>query len=310
MIIQSELNANFTYYIDKVLSDNLLILAIPVFMLLIFLEFFHGRRKQLETYHLKDTLICMGLGIAALVVEFIPKVLAFMAFDFLHDTSPLKDIVRRQWWAWALLIFADDFCYYWFHRLNHEVRLFWAGHVNHHSSVYYNYAVAQRQGVGERLHKYLFWLLLPLLGFDPLMIFTAMSINLIFQYWVHTEFIGKLPQWFEFIFNTPSHHRVHHASNARYLDRNHTGIFILWDRLFGSFAEEKEHEKPVYGLTKNLTSDNFWHVTFHEYIAIWKDVQRANKWSDKLKYIFYAPGWSHDGPDLRAKTLRKQVNDN
>jgi len=133
-----------------------------------------------------------------------------------------------------------------------------------------------------------------------------MSISLIYQFWPHTELIRKFPKWFEFIFNTPSHHRVHHASNVRYLDQNHAGILIIWDRLFGTFSEESKEEKPVYGLTKNITSYNPLVIVSHEYKDIWKDVQRAPSFSDKLKYLFYPPGWSHDGEDLRAKTLRRQ----
>ena len=245
------------------------------------------------------------MAIITAIVEFLPKLLAFMAFFYLHEISPLRDVVEHQWWAWLFLFFADDFSYYWFHRSNHEVRLFWAGHVPHHSSEYMNFGTALRQGVGERLHKYLFWLWLPLLGFDPVMLFVVMSVNLLYQFWVHTELVDKLPRPIEFILNTPSHHRVHHASNIRYLDCNHAGALIIWDRLFGTFSEEKDFDKPVYGLTESLNSFNIAYVATHEYGAIWRDVQRADKWSDKLKYIFYAPGWSHDGDDKRAKTLRK-----
>jgi sterol desaturase/sphingolipid hydroxylase (fatty acid hydroxylase superfamily) len=207
-----------------------------------------------------------------------------------------------------LLLFADDFAYYWFHRMNHEVRLFWAGHVSHHSSQYLNYGTALRQGVGERLHKFFFWLWLPLLGFDAVMIFVMMAINLIYQYWTHTEFVRRLPKPLEFILNTASHHRVHHASQPRYLDRNHAGVFIIWDRMFGTFSGELDSEPPKYGLTKNIESHNPLYVATHEYAAIWRDVKRAEKWSDKLKYIFYAPGWSHDGDDMRAKIVRQRAN--
>jgi sterol desaturase/sphingolipid hydroxylase (fatty acid hydroxylase superfamily) len=191
--------------------------------------------------------------------------------------------------------------------MNHEVRLFWAGHVPHHSSLKYNYGTALRQGVGERLHKFPYWVWIPLLGFDPLMIFMMIGLNLIYQFFVHTDLIYKMPSWFEAVFNTPSHHRVHHASNIRYLDCNHGGVLIIWDKLFGTFSEESEQEKPIYGLTENVNSYNPFLVATHEYQAIIKDIKRVTKWSDKLKYIFYAPGWSHDGEDKRAKTLRKNL---
>ena len=194
--------------------------------------------------------------------------------------------------------------------MNHEVRLFWAGHVPHHSSVHLNLGTALRQGVGERVHKFLFWMWIPLLGFDPLMLFTMMGISLIYQFWIHTELVDKLPRPIEFIFNTPSHHRVHHASNIRYLDCNHAGIFIIWDRIFGTFSEEvKAIDHPIYGLTSNIETYHPLKVATHEYAAIAKDVKRASKFSDKLKYIFYAPGWSHDSEDKRAKVLRKRLKE-
>ncbi|KAB1160841.1 sterol desaturase family protein [Tenacibaculum aiptasiae] len=262
-----------------------------------------------EKYYGKDTGVSLLMMVFSAIVEFIPKILAFVAFFYLYEISPLKDVVGRQWWAWIVLLFADDLAYYWFHRLNHEVRLFWAGHVPHHSSVHMNLGTALRQGVGERIHKFFFWMWIPLLGFDPLMMFTMMGISLIYQFFVHTELVDKLPKPIEFIFNTPSHHRVHHASNIRYLDCNHAGILIIWDRMFGTFSEElKEVDKPVYGLTVNIETYNPVKVATHEYAAIWKDVKRADSWSDKLNYIFNSPGWSHDGEDKRAKTLRKKMN--
>lgn len=292
--------------LQKVLNDQLLLFATPLFLFTMFAEAWYSHKRNLGLYDKKDSTTSILMGIVTLFFEFGFKLAALFAFEALHEISPLRDVVERQWWALVLLFFADDFAYYWFHRMNHEVRLFWAGHVNHHSSVYLNYATALRQGVGERAHKYLFWLWIPLLGFDGLLMLTMMSCNLIYQFFTHTELVRKLPAPIEFIFNTPSHHRAHHASNIRYLDTNHAGVLIIWDRLFGTFSEEINEDKPVYGLTKNIETHQFPEVVTHEYAAIWRDVKRAKKWSDKLKYIFYAPGWSHDGEDLRAKTLRMQ----
>lgn len=292
----------------EISADQLQILALPIFFGAIAIEFYWDKYKELGLYKTKDFWTSIGMLLITGVVEFLPKLLAFIAFYFLHEISPLRDVIGRQWWAWCILFFMDDLSYYWFHRMNHEVRLFWAGHVSHHSSQFMNFGTALRQGAGERVHKYFFWLWIPLLGFDPLMMFIVLSINLIFQFWVHTDLIVKLPRPIEFIFNTPSHHRVHHASNHRYLDRNHAGVLILWDRLFGTFSPEVDHEPVVYGLTSNISSHNPFYVATHEYGAIWKDVKRASSWSDKLKYIFNAPGWSHDGPDLRAKVLRANID--
>ena len=295
---------SFSDYIFQLSQDKLIYFAVPVFLIALIAEYFIAKEK----YYLKDTGVSLLMMVFSGIVEFIPKVLAFMAFFYLHELSPLKELVQRQWWAWLFLFLADDFSYYWFHRLNHEVRLFWAGHVPHHSSVFLNLGTALRQGVGERIHKFLFWIWLPLLGFDPLMIFTMMGISLIYQFWIHTELVDKLPKPIEFIFNTPSHHRVHHASNIRYLDCNHAGILIIWDRIFGTFSPEiSKTDPPIYGLTTNIETFAPLRVATHEYQSILNDVRRATKFSDKLKYIFYAPGWSHDGEDKRAKVLRKKL---
>ena len=242
--------------------------------------------------------------VLAALVELLPRLLAVALMVQLHDISPLRDIVGRQWWAWLLLFLLDDFTYYWFHRANHEIRLFWAGHVNHHSSQFMNFGTALRQGVGERVHKYVFWLWLPLLGFDPAMIITMISISLFYQFWIHTKAVGKLHPWIEAVFNTPSHHRVHHGSNVSYLDCNHGGILIIWDRLFGTFSPELDTEPVAYGLTTNLGTDNPLVVLSHEYRAIARDLGRAGNYRDRLRYLFLAPGWSHDGPDKRARVLR------
>ncbi len=297
---------DFQYFIEQLSEDTLTLYVLPVFILAVVIEVIIARQKQLDLYYRKDTVASFWMLILTGIVEFVPKLLAFIAFFYLHEISPLKDIIERQWWAWVLLFFLDDFSYYWFHRMNHEVRLFWAGHVPHHSSVKLNFGTALRQGVGERIHKFLFWLWLPLLGFDALMIFTMMAVSLFYQFWVHTELVNKLLGPVEFIFNTPSHHRVHHASNIRYLDCNHAGVLIIWDRMFGTFSEETDIEKPLYGLTNNINSYHPVTVATHEYASIIKDIKRARKLSDKLKYIFFAPGWSHDGDDKRAKTLRKK----
>lgn len=298
---------DWQYYMDLVANDKLAILALPIFILVIILEKWYDHRKELQLYNNWDLFASVGMLLITALVEFIPKLLAFVAIIYLHELSPLADIVGRQWWAWLILIFLDDLSYYAFHRANHEVRLFWAGHVSHHSSEHMNFGTALRQGAGERIHKYFFWLWLPLLGFDVIMIFTVMSINLIYQFWVHTELVNKFPPPIEFVFNTPSHHRVHHASNVRYLDCNHAGMFILWDRLFGTFSQELDNEKPIYGLTENIDTYNPAIVASHEYVSLFKDVLRAPGLINKLKYIFLAPGWSHDKEDKRAKTLRRKL---
>ena len=293
--------------IQMVSEDQLQIIALPIFFAVLGLELYFDKFRDSKLYEKADMWASLGMLLVTAMVELIPKIVAFICIYQLHEISPLRDVVQRQAWAWILLFFLDDFSYYWFHRMNHEVRLFWAGHVAHHSSQHMNFGTALRQGAGERIHKYLFWLWLPLLGFDALMIFVMISCNLIYQFWVHTELVDRMPGWFEYIFNTPSHHRVHHASNIRYLDCNHGGVLILWDRIFGTFSPEVAHEKVKYGLTKNLTNHRLLHVATHEYGALWRDLLRTESWKDRFRYLFLAPGWSHDGQDRRARSLRRSL---
>ena len=289
-------------------TDDPVVYAIPFFLLAIGTELYVNWKEKLNLYERKEAVSSIGMGLGSLVIDLLMKGLALgtytLIFNAVHGSG---GGLGWHWWVWILILFADDFTFYWHHRLSHEIRILWAAHVNHHSSQTLNLATALRQSWGEQLYKFFWWLWLPLVGFPPLMMMMMMSISLIYQYWVHTELIRKLPKWFELFFNTPSHHRVHHASNTRYLDQNHAGILIIWDRMFSTFAEEREDEKPVYGLTKNIHTYNLFKIATHEFFDIWKDVKRAPTFKDKLKYIFYPPGWSHDGPDQRARTLRKQL---
>lgn len=277
--------------IIDILQDDLSALALPLYLAAILLEAWHSRRHALDYYRFRDTLTSLSMLLASALVEFLPRLLALWLIIQLHDISPLRDVVQRQWWAWLLLFFLDDFSYYWFHRSNHSVRLLWAGHVNHHSSRYLNFGTALRQGVGERLHKFLFWLWLPLLGFDAAMIITMIGLNLFYQFWIHTRSVGRLHPWIEAVFNTPSHHRVHHGSNPRYIDRNHGGVLIIWDRLFGTFSAERDDDPVRYGLTRNLDSDNPWTVLSHEYRAIARDFRGAGGWRERCACVFGPPGW-------------------
>ncbi len=296
------------FYLDQFAQDDLIYIFFPLFLLALIAELFFNQKKNLDLFEKKDTIASLWMMFFVIFVDVLPKFAALVLFFVLHEISPLADIVQRQWWAWVLLFFLDDMTYYFMHRANHEVRLFWAGHVPHHSAIKMNFATALRQGVMERIHKYAFWLPLPLLGFDPMMLFTVMSISLFYQFWLHTELVKKLPAWYEGIFNTPSHHRVHHASNIRYLDCNHAGTLIIWDKIFGTFSPEFDGEPPIYGLTSNITSYKPIDVATHEYSAIIEDVKRTDNWKDKLSYIFKAPGWSHDGEDKRAKVLRAKLS--
>ncbi|MCZ6831875.1 MAG: sterol desaturase family protein [Gammaproteobacteria bacterium] len=293
---------------QEVLQDDLSLFAMPAFFVAILLEAFWSHRQGHGWYRGRDTFVSLSMLVASTLVELLPRMLAVGLMFKLHEISPLREVVGRQWWAWLLLFFLEDFTYYGFHRMNHEVRLLWAGHVNHHSSQYLNFGTALRQGVGERVHKFLFWLWLPLLGFDPYMIITAIGISLFYQFWIHTHVVKKLHPWVEAVFNTPSHHRVHHGSNIRYLDCNHGGILIIWDRWFGTFSPEVDEEPVIYGLTRNIDGDRVGTVLMHEYLSLWRDICAARNWGDRWRYLCLAPGWSHSGPDHRARVLRQQLH--
>jgi len=291
--------------------------AIPGFVLLIVLEWYIRRRMKMRDMDYKEAAASIGMGLVSVVVDLGVKAVAIGFFLWLYqfrlfDNLGPADVAgffdwswhKAHWWVWVIAFFADDFSFYWHHRLSHEIRMLWATHINHHSSQQYNLATALRQSPMEYLYKKVWWIWMPLLGFHPFMILTLMQISLIYQFWIHTETIGKLG-FLEKIFNTPSHHRVHHASDVEYLDKNYAGILIIWDRLLGTFAEEKH--RPKYGITKNIHTYNLAEITFHEAVNLWKDVKRADNVKDKVKYLLYAPGWSHDGADQRASTLQKKM---
>jgi len=289
-------------------TDDVTVYFVPGFLILIALEIYVSNREKLKIHEPKDSLASIGMGVGSLVIGFGVKFAAFGFFLYLYqfDLLGLKQYLGMdKWYAWLILLFADDFCFYWHHRLSHHVRILWAAHINHHSSVNYNLAVALRQSWTEILYKYTFWIMLPLIGFHPIMIFTMMGISLLYQFWVHTKVIKRLGP-LEWIMNTPSHHRVHHASNARYLDRNHAGIFIIWDRMFGTFQEELDEDPVVYGITSNIHTYNLFKIAFHEFRNIWKDVSEAPNLKSKLAYVFAPPGWSHDGRSKTSDELRKE----
>ena len=283
---------------------NLIHYAIPFFIITLIIEIVVNAKEKAKAYETKDAITSITMGVGNVLLGLISKGLVFAILIMLYEKFRFFTI-PFVWWAWVLIIVLEDFTYYWFHRISHESRFFWASHVVHHSSQKYNLSTALRQTWTGSFLSFVFWLWLPLIGFHPVMILAQMSISLIYQYWIHTELIRKMPNWFEAIFNTPSHHRVHHATNPQYLDRNHAGIFIIWDKWFGSY--EPEVEKPVYGLTKNISSFNPLYVAFHEWIALFKDVFTTKTTLPKrILYFIKPPGWKHDGSGKVANEIRHE----
>ncbi|SOD80118.1 sterol desaturase family protein [Spirosoma fluviale] len=278
--------------------------AIPGFVILLVTEVILTAIQHKDYYDRTDTFGSLSMGIGNVIIGFVGKALVFGALSLVYQFR-LFTVDMTHWWAWAILFFADDFSYYWFHRISHSSRYFWASHVVHHSSMKYNLGTALRQTwTGNLTGSFVFWLWLPLVGFSPVAVMTMQSISLLYQFWIHTEHINKLPAPIEFIFNTPSHHRVHHGSDLNYLDKNHAGVLIIWDRIFDTFALEQS--RPTYGLTTNINSHNPIRIAFHEWVAIGQDLRRAPSIRAALGYLFGPPGWSHDGSRKTTKQLRQK----
>lgn len=276
--------------------------AVPAFVLLIILEMVWARFRAPEKYEPKDTLTSLLFGFGSTVAGALTGAAIFGLSVYLYQYRAVT--IPFAWWTWIVCFILDDFAYYVFHRAAHRVRWFWASHVNHHSSQHYNLSTALRQTwTGFIAGSFLFRLPLMLIGFHPAMVAFVGGINLIYQFWIHTETIGRMPRWFEAVMNTPSHHRVHHATNPRYLDANYAGVFIVWDRMFGSFTPEVDDEPIRYGIVKQLGTFNLLWSVFHEWIGIAKDLWSA-PFGAKLGYLFGPPGWSHDGSRDTSDTIR------
>jgi sterol desaturase/sphingolipid hydroxylase (fatty acid hydroxylase superfamily) len=283
---------------------NILVSAVPAFIILIVVEVIYAIKTQRELYEVKDAATSISLGLGNLFIGIITKTAILLFFTFIYEYRVFT-IPYNVWWAWVICLFADDLSYYIFHRVSHNVRWFWASHVVHHSSERYNLAAALRQTwTGNLTGSFIFWSWMPLVGFHPAMIMLMQSVSLLYQFWIHTEAVYKCPRWFEFFFNTPSHHRVHHGSDIEYLDKNHAGILIIWDRMFGTFQPEKH--TPKYGLTKNVNTFNPVKIAFFEWMNMARDLRKSNSFITGIKYIINPPGWSHDGSSKTTRELRKE----
>jgi sterol desaturase/sphingolipid hydroxylase (fatty acid hydroxylase superfamily) len=288
------------------MQPAILFYAIPFFVFLLSIEAWFSYKENKDLYEKKDTWSSLALGIGNVLTGFITKALIFGLFTVLYQYRFIT-LDASSWWFWILLFFADDFSYYWFHRTSHHVNWFWASHVVHHSSRHYNLAAALRQTwTGNATGSFLFWAWMPLAGFHPVAVLLMQQISLIYQFWIHTETIQKMPGWFEFIFNTPSHHRVHHGSDLKYLDKNHAGILIIWDRMFGTFR--REEERPTYGLTRNVNTFNPVSVAFAEWKHLIKKMTMTRSAKDSFKYLIKPPGWSHDGSTKTASEMIAEYN--
>lgn len=285
---------------------KILMFAAPLFVLFVTIEWFLVRRKAVGgRYEAKDAWASMAMGTGNLISDLS---MGFISLGFLMWVWQFRFFD----WGYGILailgaLVAQDFVYYWKHRAAHRIRWFWSAHVVHHSSEHYNLTTALRQPWNNHFTGFVILSSpLVLLGVHPLLLAFVGSLNLLYQFWIHTEAIKTLPKWFEWAFNTPSHHRVHHATNPRYLDANFAGIFMFWDRMFGSFVPERDDEDITYGTVKSVGTYNPIKIAFIEMLNIFKDVAgRGLTLRNRLCYVFAPPGYSHDGSRQGSDAIKR-----
>lgn len=284
---------------------NLVVYAVPLFILAILLELAWGFHRGRNTFRLNDSVGSLFMGVMSQARRFVVLGVGGYVYYLVTQYFSLPLMDASHWWTWVLAMVAYDFCYYWSHRFGHERTIFWASHVAHHQSEDYNLTTALRQTSTGFLLGWIFYIPMYLLGVPAEVVVTVGSLNLIYQFWVHTEHVGKLG-WYEWIFVTPSNHRVHHAQNDIYLDRNYGGLFIIWDRLFGTFQEELEDQPPVFGIRGPLKSFNPLVANTHIYLGMLQDSWRTANWKDKLRVWVSRTGWRP--ADVAAAWPREKTN--
>ncbi len=288
---------------------QIIVLATPVFFALIGLEYWIGVRRGRNTYRLNDAVSSIALGMLSQVVGVLTKLFTLGIYTWVFERAALTRLDAGAWWVWLLGLLLYDFLYYWHHRLGHTTALLWAAHAVHHQSEDYNLSTALRQTGSGWLVGWVFYLPMAILGFPPLVYAVVALVDLLYQFWVHTQQIGKLG-WFDRWFCSPSNHRVHHAVNDPYLDRNYGGILVIWDRMFGSFQEELDHDPCVYGTRDALQSWNPWTANVQVYARLLAKARRTPRWRDKLRLWWEPAHWEPGigariapGYDPRARPL-------
>ncbi|MBB2147810.1 sterol desaturase family protein [Pedobacter gandavensis] len=262
-------------------------LSVPVFFILIGIELAWSFYKKLDYYRFNDSISNLSQGIGQQLTGIFMKTAVFFGYLYIFEHWRLFDLPKNIW-VWLLLFLGVDFFYYWFHRMSHQVNALWAAHIVHHQSEEYNLTVALRQSWFQGWFSWIFYLPLAFLGFDPLMFLTLSAFNTLYQFWIHTRVIKSMGP-LEYILNTPSHHRVHHGSNPKYIDKNHAGTLIIWDRLFGTF--QKEEEEVYYGITTPLASWNPLWANVHYWDELWNTAKQSPRWADKINVFLKPPGW-------------------
>lgn len=267
-------------------SGDLIIYAIPLMAFFTGLEIWYSWYSEKKNYNTKESLGSLFVGLGNVAINLVLKVAFISGAVYIYNVIPWR--MELNWWTLFPCLLIYDFCSYWAHRVSHFNRFFWATHVIHHSADNYNLTVSFRLSWVQHF-KILFFLPVAFLGFHPVIFFIVNQISVLFQFWQHTEYIGKLPRIFEILFVTPSNHRVHHGSDEKYIDKNFAAIFIFWDKFFGTY--QLEEEKPTYGITHKIHHKlNPLHLNFHEYDSMLKDIKSAKSFKEKWFYVFGSPG--------------------
>jgi sterol desaturase/sphingolipid hydroxylase (fatty acid hydroxylase superfamily) len=286
---------------DSVREVWLILISTPIYIIIIGLEILLTHLQHKKSYTLKNTITNVYLMLLNGGLDFAFRIVTLAILQYFYQFKII--IWQTGFLYWISLLFAQDFMYYWLHRFDHEIRFFWATHITHHSSTIMNFTVGFRSSVFQPFYRFIYFIPLALFGFSPLDIGFIYSATQIWGIFVHTELIKKMG-WLEYILVTPSHHRVHHGSNVKYLDKNMGMFLIIWDKIFGTFQEEL-NEPIRYGLTKNIKNANAASIIFHEWIQLWKDVNQSNiTFKQRLMYCFGSPGYSHDGSRKTTKEMQ------
>jgi len=289
---------------DEFREALLIMITTPIYIIVIGAEILFSYFHQKNYYSTKGTFENIYLSALNFSLDILVRGFCLLILNYFFQFKFIE--IQNQYTYWIVLLFAQDFMFYWLHRVDHYCRLFWAVHVTHHSSEEFNLTVGFRSSVFQPLYRFVYFIPLTLVGFKGIDIMFIYAATQIYGILIHTKTVGKLG-FLEKFMSTPSHHRVHHASNVKYLDKNMGMVLIIWDKLFGTFVEEDENEKVVYGLTENIKTHHPVKMVFHEWINIAKDLRKPSSLKAKFMYVFGAPGWSHDGSKKTAKQLREEL---
>lgn len=280
-------------------------IAVPLFVALVLAEMIYGRISGRSKYEGKDTLTSLLMGLGSTVSGALTATFAVAFAYWIWSNFRLFDF-GASLWVFIIAFILDDLAYYWVHRMGHRMRWMWAAHVIHHSSQHYNLSTALRQTwTGQLTPGILFRTPIFLLGIEPAIVFFCAGINLVYQFWIHTEAVDRMPRWFEAIMNTPSHHRVHHANNPQYLDANYAGVFIIWDKIFGTYVPEEKSTPCRYGLVSDLGTFNPLRIAFHEWVGIVTDMWKARGLRNKALFLLAPPGWTPDGSRMTSDMIKE-----